>query len=83
MTTEELCNLRHEIKFDIRSFAACLGIPATTYQRYENRTAKVPERIERAALELRQINVTFIQQMPSRIDERIKTKPRVYDPNLS
>lgn len=52
MTSEELRNIRHRIKFDMRSTALCLGIPPSTYQRYEDGTARVPDRIERAALAL-------------------------------
>jgi transcriptional regulator with XRE-family HTH domain len=71
ITKEELRALRHEIKFDMRSFATCLGIPASTYQRYEDGTAAIPERIVRAAYELRQINVTFMQGLPARVDAKV------------
>ena len=52
MEAQELRDLRHRIKFDMRSTALCLGIPPSTYQRYEDGTARVPDRIERAALAL-------------------------------
>ena len=52
MTSEELRNIRHRIKFDMRSMASCLGLPCSTYQRYEDGTAKVPASVERAALAL-------------------------------
>jgi len=71
MTKEELRALRQEIKFDMRSFATCLGIPTSTLQRYEDGSATVPERIVRAAHELRQINVTFMQGLPDRIDAKV------------
>ena len=53
MTSEELRNIRHRIKFDMRSMASCLGLRScSTYQRYEDGTARVPEKIARAALAL-------------------------------
>ena len=53
MTSEELRNIRHRIKFDMRSMASCLGFSShSTYQRYEDGTAKVPASVERAALAL-------------------------------
>jgi len=82
MTNKELRALRLEIKFDMSSFAACLGIPKSTLQRYEDGSAAVPDRIKRAALELLQINKTFYQDMGIRLDERIKTEPLKFNPNL-
>jgi transcriptional regulator with XRE-family HTH domain len=72
MTADNLKELRHNIKFDMRSMATCLGIPLSTYQRYEDGTAAVPDRIERAALELEQINVAFMADLPARVDARIE-----------
>lgn len=83
MTKEELRALRLEIKFDVRSFATCLGVPKSTLQRYLDGTAAVPERVKRAALELRQINITFNEGFDARMDESIKSKPFEFDPNLA
>ena len=53
MTSEELRIIRHRIRFDMRSMASCLGLRScSTYQRYEDGTARVPEKIARAALAL-------------------------------
>ena len=53
MKSDELRNLRHRIRFDMRSMASCLGLRScSTYQRYEDGTAKVPEKIACAALAL-------------------------------
>lgn len=52
MEAQELRDLRHRIRFDMRSTALCLGIPPSTYQRYEDGTARVPEKIAHAALAL-------------------------------
>lgn len=71
MTKEELRALRHEIKFDMGSVAACLGIAKSTYARYEDGSASIPERIVRAAYELRQINITFMQGLPARVDAKV------------
>lgn len=62
MNKQELRELRRGINFDMASFAACIGIPKSTLQRYEDGTAAVPARIERAALELEHINATFMQR---------------------
>ena len=59
MTNNELRDLRLRIKFDMRSMALCCGIALSTYSRYEDGTAAVPARIERAALELEQIDKRF------------------------
>lgn len=72
MTHNRLKKLRNEIKFDMRSMALCLGIPLSTYQRYEDGTAAIPVRIERAALELEQVNKTFIKELPKRVDANLK-----------
>lgn len=52
MTADELKQIRKRIRFDIRSTALCLGIPHTTYQRYENGSAKVPDDIAQKMIEL-------------------------------
>ena len=62
MDHKELRRLREDIKFDMGSFAACLGIPKSTLQRYEDASAAVPPHIERAALELAHINATFMSR---------------------
>lgn len=72
MTNTELLDIRKRIKFDMSSMSVCLGIPKSTYQRYENGSAKVPDNIARAAKELEQINVTFMADLPARVDERVR-----------
>lgn len=53
MEAQELRDLRHRIRFDMRSMASCLGLRScSTYQRYEDGTARVPAHIARAALAL-------------------------------
>lgn len=71
MTAKELKNLRIGINFDVRSFAKCIGVPASTYQRYEDGTAAITVRIERAAKELEQVNKTFIKGLPKRVDDNL------------
>ena len=53
------------------SMASCCGVPKSTYQRYEDNTAAIPPDVIRAALELKQINETFIAELPDRVDARI------------
>ena len=71
MTAEDLKTLRHNIKFSMADIAACLGVPKSTYQRYEDGTAAIPPTVERAALELQKINEEFTATAPARIDARI------------
>jgi len=71
MTASDLKILRHKIKFSMFDVSACLGVPKSTYQRYEDGSAIIPPTIERAALELQKINEEFIATAPARIDARI------------
>ena len=71
MTSRELKDLRVGIGFSMADIAACLGVPKSTYARYEDGTAAVPSGIKRAAVELRQINETFMAELPARVDARL------------
>ena len=71
MTKMEIKEIRELIKFDMRSLSLCVGIPLSTYQRYENGTAAIPEQLADKILEIRAINLTFTAGMAARIDERI------------
>jgi len=62
MNNQQLRQLRQDINFDMGSMATCCGVPKSTYQRYEDGTAAVPPQVERAALELVQINTTFMSR---------------------
>lgn len=62
MTNTELKELQQRIKFDAPSMALCLGIPYHTYRNYYFGSNKIPANIERAARELEQINITFIEE---------------------
>ena len=72
MNHQQLKELRHIIGFSMSDIAVCLGIPKSTYQRYEDGSAGIPADVQRAALELKQINETFMAEAPARIDARIK-----------
>lgn len=72
MTHHELQSIQKEIKFDAPSMSACLGIPYNTYKNYYFNCNVIPEQIARKVLEIRQINITFIEELPARVDERIK-----------
>lgn len=71
MSNQELRKIRQRIKFDMRSFAACLGIPHTTLQRYEDGSAAIPANIERAAQELEQVEREFDVARLSAFDARL------------
>lgn len=68
MDNKELRELRTRIKFDMRSMATCCGVPLSTYARYEDGSAKVPAAVERAALELEQIDRQFNIEMTERLN---------------
>lgn len=71
MKNTELRDLRLKIKFSMADFALCVGVPKSTYQRYEDGSAAIPPAIERAALELEKINIQFNETSVARIDARI------------
>lgn len=62
MTKDDLRQIRGNIKFDMRSMAACLGIPCSTYQRYEDGSAKIPDTVARHATELVHIEAELDRQ---------------------
>ncbi len=72
MKHTELQALQKRIKFDARSMAACIGIPYDTYRNYFYGYNQIPPNIGRKALEIEQINITFMQDLPERVDERIR-----------
>lgn len=71
MTHTELKAIQDEILFDAPSMASCIGVHIRQYRNYLYGVQAIPERIERKALELLQINRTFVQEAPARIDARI------------
>ena len=72
MKAQDLKDLQQRIKFDAPSMASCLGVPYHTYRNYLYGENAIPANIERAALDLENINKNFIAGAPARIDERIK-----------
>ena len=74
MTATDLRNLRQKIGFSMSDIAACLGVPKSTYQRYEDGSSAVPANIERAAMELQQINDEFMAGLPGRVDSAAGTR---------
>jgi hypothetical protein len=71
MNAVELKQLQYEIRFDAPSMACCLGVPYQTYRNYIYGINKIPPAVQRAALELEQINKTFMVEAVARIDARI------------
>ena len=55
----------------MKDLADCIGIAKSTYARYEDGSAKVPYAVERAVLETKQIDETFMSGAKERIDARI------------
>lgn len=71
MTHTQLKQIQQNIKFDAPSMALCLGIPYHTYRNYIYGANAIPESVERAALELEQINIQFSATMQERVAARI------------
>ena len=71
MKPKQLEQIREEIRFDKRSFADCLGIPYRTLQNYCYGVNSIPKDIARKALELKQINITFLSGIPARVDANL------------
>ena len=71
MTHTELQSIQKEIKFDCPSMAAVLGMPYNTYKNYYYNCNAIPEQIARKVLEIKQINITFMEELPARVDDRV------------
>lgn len=71
MTSKELQKLQKKIKFDAESMALCLGLTLHCYRKYLYGENKIPSTVERAALELQQINFALDITRPGRIDAAI------------
>lgn len=74
MTHTDLKAIQEEIKLDAPSMAACLGVSVRCYRNYLYGVNAIPSAIDRAVLELRQINKTFMEGMDERIDTRLRTE---------
>lgn len=72
MNAEQLQNIQKSINFDGPSMAICMGIDYEQYRRYYYGHTAIPDNIERAAMELQQINHKFIADAPARIDANIE-----------
>ena len=68
MTSTDLKALRAKLGYSMADFAACLGVPKSTFQRYEENSAAIPPVIERRAYELATIDRTFFAGINSRVD---------------
>jgi hypothetical protein len=71
VTANELKDIQHQIKFDAPSMAACLGVPYHTFRNYIYGENEIPAKVERAALELVQINACYLAGVYDRVDARI------------
>lgn len=61
MDNIELQRIQKAIKFDALSMAACLGIDYEQYRRFHYGHTSIPSQIARAALELEQVQVRFME----------------------
>lgn len=67
MDASKIRAFRKELGYSMGDFALCVGVPKSTYQRYEDGTAQVPPAVVRAALELQQVDREFFSTMGDRI----------------
>lgn len=75
MTHTDLQQIQQRINFDGPAMALCLGISHDQYRHYFYGHSKIPASIERAALELEQINATFMAERYSpggALDQELK-----------
>ena len=68
MTSTDLKQLRTKLGYSMADFAACLGVPKSTFQRYEENSAAIPQVIKRRAHELATIDRVFFAGINSRVD---------------
>lgn len=72
MTHLELQQIQKRLNFNGPDMSACLGIDYNQYRRlYYGHTA-IPSNIARAAMELEQINNSFMAGLPARVDQRVR-----------
>lgn len=72
MTAADLRSLQERIKFDGPSLATCLGIPYEQFRRYKSGHTAIPEAVERRLKEIEQINITFMAELPQRVDRQLQ-----------
>lgn len=77
MNSQELRAIQHETLMDSRSMALCMGISDRQYKAYLYGQTRIPDRIERAAIELLNIGRTFRLTAIDRIDAGIKQVPNL------
>ena len=68
MTNTDLKALRAKLGYSMADFAACLGVPKSTFQRYEENSAAIPQVIKRRAFELETIDRVFFAGIGGRVD---------------
>ena len=71
MTAAELQHIQNAIRFDGKSMSLSLGITYDEYRHLRSGHAKITPAIERAVVELVQINQEFTLSAPARIDAGI------------
>lgn len=74
MTFKELQELQAAVKFDCVSMAACLGLDYEQYRRFYYGHTEIPEKVERAAFELKQMQKTFDIQRDEEYCDFLDTK---------
>lgn len=68
LTATQLREIQDRIKFDAPSMASCLGLKLSCYRKYLYGENLIPEMVARHALELENINLLFMSDLPARVD---------------
>lgn len=74
MTAQQLKNIQESVKFDITSFALCIGVPYRTLQNYLLEVSPIPDTVARAALELQHIERELDRQRIEDYDRKLAKK---------
>lgn len=72
MTPKKLKSVRRRMRYSMQELADCLGIPKSTYQRYEDGSAAIPAKIERDVLYYQELDRKFFAGLPARVDSELK-----------
>ncbi len=66
--------MRIQMNYTVRDFAALLGLPAPTYQGYEDGRRKTPEHVLIDARAAQKREVEFFRNLPKRVDKALAGK---------
>ena len=74
MDNKKLKQLRKEMKCSMAELAEVLGIPKSTFQRYEDGSAKIPVVLQENIIHIHKKDREFMRTLPRRLEADLKRK---------